>query len=346
MVDCSKQHKYPDWHSNWRLVWRVALVGVATVGSTSGCASIGGPGSWLSGDRGANVATNGGLTAKLSSTGQGVTGQVKSIGTTMSAAVVKAKEMVIAPFATTPNNTDPTSLANMPGNLGPEIWITNGQLYETQGKFAKAVENYQKALTLEPTNQAALLSMARLHVRQQEYTEAEQMFGKALAVKPQADVYNELATVLQKQGRTAEAQTVVQQAIATEPNNQRFRNNLAGMLVSSGRSDEAVQQLSQVFPPAVASYNVAYLHFANQDLAGAQQYLQAALQVDPNLKEARDLMEKINSSPTAQTAMAAYQSANQIYRTAQAAVNPATPATNAVYQNQPAPYTPPPSAGY
>ncbi|MEZ6078676.1 MAG: tetratricopeptide repeat protein [Pirellulaceae bacterium] len=161
-----------------------------------------------------------------------------------------------------------TSLSNLPDSLGPEIWVTNGQLYESQSKYAKAQENYTKALTVEPTNQAALLSMARLHVRQQQYAEAEQMFVKALAGNPQADVYNELASILQKQGRMAEAQSAVQQAIAAEPSSQRFRNNLAGMLVASGRSDEAVQQLSQVFPPAIASYNVAYLHFANQDLAG------------------------------------------------------------------------------
>lgn len=330
----------------WRRAWRIALLGVVTTGSASGCASVSGPGgwspkSWFSAGNSGQAANNAGMASKLSSTGQGVTGQVKSMGTTMSTAMGKAKDMVIAPFATTPNNADPTSLSNMPSNLGPEIWVTNGQLYETQGKFAKAAENYQKALTVEPANQAALLSMARLHVRQQEFTEAEQMFGKALAAKPQADVYNELATVQQKQGRTADAQTTVQQAIAAEPNNQRFRNNLAGMLVSSGRSDEAVQQLSQVFPPAVASYNVAYMHFANQDLAGAQQYLQSALQADPNLKEARELMEKISGSPTTQTAVAAYQSANQIYRTAQGAVTPTTPATSAVYQAPQMPYTPP-----
>lgn len=332
--------------ATWRRAFRVAILGAVTVGSASGCASVTGPGgwgpkNWFSGDKSGQAANNAGLTSKLSSTGQGVTGQVKSMGTTMTAAMGKAKNMVIAPFATTPNNADPTSLSNMPSNLGPEIWVTNGQLYETQGKFAKAAENYQKALAVEPANQAALLSMARLHVRQQEFIEAEQMFGKALAAKPQADVYNELATVQQKQGRTAEAQATVQQAIAAEPSNQRFRNNLAGMLVSSGRSDEAVQQLSQVFPPAVASYNVAYMHFANQDLAGAQQYLQSALQADPNLKEARELMEKISGSPTAQTAVAAYQSANQVYRTAQGAVTPTTPATSAVYQAPQMPYAPP-----
>ncbi len=321
-----------------RRACRVALLGVAALSLTSGCASMSGPGSWFSGS-----ASNGGLASTLSSTSQGVSGQVKSMGTTMSTAMGKAKNMVTSPFAPSTDKGDPTSLANLPDNLGPEIWVTNGQLYESQSKYAKAQENYTKALTIEPTNQAALLSMARLHVRQQQYAEAEQMFSKALAGNPQADVYNELASIFQKQGRMAEAQSAVQQAIAAEPNSQRFRNNLAGMLVASGRSDEAVQQLSQVFPPAIASYNVAYLHFANQDLAGAQQYLQAALQADPNLKEARELMDKISGSPTTQNAMAAYQTANQIYRTAQATVAPTMPANAAVYQTPQSPPTQVPS---
>ncbi len=317
--------------------YRLALISVFTPSLVSGCTSVNGPGRWFSGN-----GSSAGLVSTLSNTGQGVTGQVKSMGTTMSTAMSKAKNMVTSPFATPTNNGDPTSLSNLPENLGPEIWVTNGQLYETQSKYAKAQENYAKALTIEPTNQAALLSMARLHVRQQQYAEAEEMFGKALAGNPQADVYNELASVLQKQGRMAEAQAAVEQAIAAEPNSQRFRNNLAGMLVASGRSDEAVQQLSQVFPPAIASYNVAYLHFANQDLAGAQQYLQSALQADPNLKEARDLMDKINGSPTVQNAVAAYQTANQIYRTAQATVATPTPASTPVYQMPQSPAPSPP----
>lgn len=244
----------------------------------------------------------------------------------------KAKNMVTAPFASTTDNGDPTSLANMPDKLGPEIWVTNGQLYESQGKYAKALENYTKALDVEPNNEPALLSMARLHARQQQFAEAEQYFNKSLAVRPQADVYNELASMVHKQGRSSEALAIMEKAIALEPNSEKYRNNLAGVLVAMGRSDEAVQQLAQVFSPAVASYNVAYLHFTKQDMAGAQRHLQVALQADPNLQPARELWATINGSPTTQSAIAAYQTANQIYRTAQGTVTPTTPANNAVFQ--------------
>jgi Tfp pilus assembly protein PilF len=320
-----------------RQVRRTFAVALTSVALYSGCASMPGPATWFS-KKSSDAALNGStqssgtLASSLSNASQGIGGQVKSMGTTMASAMGKAKTIVTSPFAPKSDNSDPTSLANMPTNLGPEIWVTNGQLYEGQGKHAKAMENYTKALQVEPNNEAALLSIARLHARQQQYPEAERYFNQALALRPQADVYNDLATLLLKQGRSPEAFGIVEKAIALEPNSQRYRNNLASMLVSAGRSDEAVQQLSTVFPPAIASYNVAYLHFAKQDIAGAQQHLQVALQADPNLKEARDLWATINNNPAAQSAVAAYQTANQIYRTAQTAVTPTTVANQAVFQ--------------
>jgi hypothetical protein len=99
---------------------------------------------------------------------------------------------------------------------------------------------------------------------------------------------------------------------------------LAGVLVAMGRSDEAVKELQNVFPPAVANYNVAYLHFMNKNMAATQQHLQLALQADPNLQPARDLLNTLNQSQSGQTAMAAYGVANQVYRTAQG-VSPGQP---------------------
>lgn len=297
-----------------------------------------GPTSWFSKKSPDAAALNGGgqngssFASKITGAGAGIGGQVKSMGTTMASAMGKAKNMVTAPFASTTDNGDPTSLANMPEKLGPEIWVTNGQLYESQGKYAKALENYTKALNVEPNNEPALLSMARLHARQQQYAEAEQYFNKSLAVRPQADVYNELASMVHKQGRSSEALAIMEKAIALEPNSDKYRNNLAAILVSLGRSDEAVQQLAQVLSPAEASYNVAYLHFTRQDMAGAQRHLQIALQADPNLVRARELWATINGSPTTQSAIASYQTANQIYRTAQGTVTPTTPANTAVFQ--------------
>ncbi len=322
---------------------KMTLVGLATLTLAPGCASMKMPFSKPS----LSDTPKESAFATAANTGAGIGGQFKSMGTAMSSAMGKAKNAVTSTFTSNPDTNDPTSLANMPTNLGPEIWVTNGHWYETQGNHSKALDNYTKALELEPKNVPALLSTARLYAKQGQDAQAADFFTKAIAVTPEASSYNELALVHQKLGKSADAQAAVQKAIELDPTNARYRNNLASMLVSGGRSDEAVKQLEQVFPPAIANYNVAYLHFSNSNIAGAQQHLQLALQADPNLQQARDLMDKLGGSPTAQTAMSAYNTAGQIYRTAQAVGGQATSASQVPYQ-QPAPsnsFAPPPAAG-
>ena len=328
-----------------KMLRRSLLMGVVLMG-TSGCASMKPPTSWFSKDSQANAATpksSSGLATTLSNTTKGISGQFKSMGTAVSSAYSKTKDAVTSTFTSASmdkqNGQDPTSLTNMPlkESLGPEIWVTNGQLYESQGNFTKALDNYTKALELEPNSQAALLSTARLYARQNHHPQASEFFSKALAVNPQASIYNELAVSLQGQGKPAEAQAAVRKAIQMDASNPRYRNNLAGMLVRSGRSDEAVKELQQVFPPAVANYNVAYLHVQNKNVAAAQQHLQTALKIDPNLALARDLLNQINGSSAAKSAVAAFETAGNIYRTAEAVAAPNVQANTAVYQmpNQP-----------
>ncbi|MCA9191660.1 MAG: hypothetical protein KDB03_07860, partial [Planctomycetales bacterium] len=111
--------------------------------SITGCKSAGMP-SWFSKDP---LASNQSLTensfaTSLSNTGKGITNQFKTMGSAVSSAVGKAKDAVTAPFVQqNTDESDPLSLNNMPGDLGPEIWVANGQLYEAQGNFVKALDN-------------------------------------------------------------------------------------------------------------------------------------------------------------------------------------------------------------
>lgn len=274
------------------------------------------------------------------SAGTGFTGQIKSMGTAMTSAMGKAKTAVTSTFSTKSDINDATSLAAMPDNLTPELWVTNGQYNETIGNTAKALDSYTKALEKQPQNESALLSVARLYSKQEQHAQAAEFFQKAIAVNPVATSYNELALAYQNLGKPAEASVAVQKAIEIDPANRRYRNNLASLLVSAGRSDEAVQTLQSVFTPAEANYNVAYLNFSNNNMAGAQQHLQLALQADPNLAPAKDLMAKLGGGQSAQTAVATYNAANQLYRTAQAIASPTVQASQVPYQ-QPATTQPP-----
>ena len=290
--------------------------------SASGCATTSPKSMWPFGKDTAAAASSpsqsSGIASTLSGAGKSVVGQFQSMGTAVKSAAGKAKTAVISPFSTASNSDDPTSLANMPSSVGPEVWVANGQLNETKGDYTKALDNYTKALEIEPTNLSALLSTARLYDRQGQAPQAAEFFQKAIKIKPDdAALYNELGLVKAKSGSTAEAESNIQKAIALDPTNSRYRNNLAGILVDSGRSDEAVKQLEQVFAPAVANYNVAYLHASKQNIAAAQQHLQLALQIDPNLKEARELMNRLGGSGTMKAATNAYTMAGNVMQQVQ-----------------------------
>ncbi len=298
--------------------WMLAMaIGVS---ASTGCASMNTTSMWPWSKSATTATPSTGFAEKLSGAGKSVVGQFQSMGTAVKSAAGKAKSAVTAPFTGTSKSDDPTSLTNMPSSIGPEVWVANGQLNETKGEFNKALDNYTKALEIEPKNLAALLSTARLYERQGQSAKAAEFFQKAIAVKPDdASLYNELGLAKAKCGSAAEAETCIQKAISLDPSNSRYRNNLASLLVDGGRSDEAVKQLEQVFSPSVANYNVAYLHATKQNVAAAQQHLQVALQIDPNLKEARDLMNRLGGANAIQAAGNAYNMAGSVMQTIQSA---------------------------
>lgn len=319
----------------------VLVLGLA---SAQGCSSLSSPRSWFSSKTAAESKP---LTSSIAGTTKGFSAQLKSVGTTVSSAAGKAKTAITSTFSSKPSETvDPeTSLASMPEKLGAEIWVSNGQIFEMKGNYAAALDNYTKALEKEPDSLPALQSTARLYMRQNQFESAVNFYDRVVTVSPTAENYAELADAQQKAGRLNEAQASIQKAISLDPSVARYRNNLAGMLVSVGRSDEAVKQLEQVFPSAVANYNVAYMHFMNKNLAATQQHLQLALQADPNLQPARELMSKLGQNSATQTAMSVYNTANQIYRTAQATSTAQVQAAPVQYSQQPSTSAGIPNAG-
>lgn len=298
---------------------RLGLLLAVALGPAVGCASMK-PTNWFS-KSSSTSSSSGSWSESIAGAGQGIGNGFKTMGSTMTSAVGKAKNAVVSTFSGNSGEKldSATSLAEMPSknSLGPEIWVTNGSIYEMKGDFTKALDNYTKALEKEPDNVAALQAVARLHGRQEQHAQAVEDFQKVVKVSPTAENYSDLASAQQKAGRLGDAQTSIQKAITMEPSVARYRNNLAGILVAGGRSDEAVKELQQIFPPAVANYNVAYLHYTNKNTAAAQQHLQAALAADPNLQPARDLMNMLAASQTGQGAVAAFNTASQVYRAVQ-----------------------------
>ncbi len=278
----------------WRSVLGGSFAGFILL---SGCTSTPGsrPSVWPNRTAGATSAAAG-VTGSLASTTQAVKGQFTSMGTAVSSAYGKAKTAITSPFNATAPSGDPTSLATKP-TVGPELHVMKGHLDESQGNYAKALDSYSKALELEPKNASALLSMARLYERQNEKDKAVEFYQKAgLSAPNDASIFADLGSLQARSGNLTAGRAELQKAVNLDPKSTSYRSALAGVLLDSGNSEAAMTELQQVNSPAMANYQMAYLHFTRKNVPVTQQYLASALQIDPNLKPARDLMASMGGA--------------------------------------------------
>ncbi|MEM9589212.1 MAG: tetratricopeptide repeat protein [Planctomycetota bacterium] len=190
---------------------------------------------------------------------------------------------------------DPLSLSNTPEKVNPEVFVANGQLWEASGNTDKAMENYTKALQDDAEYGPALTSIARLQYRIGNHAKAAEFFQKAIAKSPEdSGLYNDLGLTLGQLGRHDQASQVLQRALELSPGVSRYANNLAKVRYDAGDADGAYKVLAGNNKPAVAHFNMAYLHYSNGKPALARQQLNLSMQyesqasVDPSVKRAVD----------------------------------------------------------
>jgi Tfp pilus assembly protein PilF len=297
----------------------IVSIGLASVGcsTTSGAKS-----SWLpwSSSAAPKADAMGATTGTLSDTSRGVVGQWNTMTSAAGSALSKTKNAVTGVFAGTPAATpgskqDPTSLSTKVESIGPEVYIAYGQVCEGTGKFGDAMENYEKALKISPTNGPALASVARLHDRQNNHAQAIDYYQKAIAATPNdAQLYSDLGMLYSRTGQVDEGCKKLEQAIAIRPNESKYHSNLAAVQLDSGKSDKAMETLQKVNAPAAANYNMALLLVQRNQIQNAQQHLTTALQQDPNMQPARELLTKLGGAQAVQQTYNAYQTANNVYQ--------------------------------
>jgi Tfp pilus assembly protein PilF len=267
---------------------------------------------------GGDAAPGAGVAGSLASTTKAVKGQFSTMGTAVSSAYGKAKTAITSPF-TTPTSTSPadsaTNSLSKSNSIGPEVYVMTGQLNESKGEYGKALDNYSKALEADPKCVSAMLSMARLYDRQNESEKSISFYNKAIEIAPNSGAsYAELGGLYVKTGNLNAAKDQLQKAVNLEPKNPSHRSALAGVLLDMGNPEAALGELTQVHNPAMANYQMAYLHFSRKNVPATQQFLTNALQIDPNLKPARDLMASMGGAQAIQNVA---QQGNQYLNQAQ-----------------------------
>ncbi|QDT01684.1 photosystem I assembly protein Ycf3 [Rubripirellula lacrimiformis] len=245
----------------------------------------------------------------------GSTNQVKAVTVSAKNAIGKTAGAVAGVFrrdkgddkAPELDADDPLRLDNKPDKVDPEVFVANGQLWESTGDFNKAMESYTKALESVPNHPPALTSIARLHFRQGNLPQAAKTFELAIAQSPQdAGLFNDLGLTLSKMGNHAGAASALERALQLAPGTSRFANNLASVRFDSGDPAAAMKVLAQNNKPAVAHFNMAYLYFKGGQMESARGQINEAMKFESKaagdvavgraIDRSREMLAQINAS--------------------------------------------------
>jgi Tfp pilus assembly protein PilF len=108
-----------------------------------------------------------------------------------------------------------------------------------------------------------------------------------LATPHDPELLNDLGYFLYTRGRHAEAEKWLREALLADPHHQRAQVNLGSVLARQSRTLESLDVFQKALGPAQAFANVGLLLAQDGRNAEAAPLLRKALELDPNLIQAR-----------------------------------------------------------
>lgn len=191
---------------------------------------------------------------------------------------------------------DPTSVTGNQPEVGADLYLQAGRVLQQQGNLAAAEDQFRKALAKSPRDVRVMVAIARLKQQQGSPAEAEQQYREALAIDPRsALVLNDMGLMYAQRAQTDAALDALRRAVEIQPSNQRYRNNLAGVLLDVNRGPEAFQLLAAGMGEADAHYNLGHLLAERGAKVAAVSQFEAALRRNPQMENARMMLASLQA---------------------------------------------------
>lgn len=169
-----------------------------------------------------------------------------------------------------------------------ESLTLRGVALREQGLYDEARSDLERATRIDEGYASAHAALAILLDIQSRWEEAEPHHRRALAIEPRNPAYwNDLGFAAFSRGKTSDAVQAFRTALEIEPTFRRARTNLGFAYARSGDFTRAAQQFSLAEPPAEARNNLGVAYEAAGLLAPAFDAYLEAVRLDPRLSRAR-----------------------------------------------------------
>ena len=186
-----------------------------------------------------------------------------------------------------------------------QVHIDFGRVFESQGNYDAALQEYQEALTVVDTRQRGSLGpadsalaqrrMAGAFDRLGRFAQAEVHYEKALKLAPrEPKVWNDVGYSYYLQGRWSDAERALKTAATLAPDDDRIRTNLGLTLAAAGKTNEAFPLLSQSTGDATGHANLGYLLAATGQFDLARRQYETALALRPDMQIAQRALARLD----------------------------------------------------
>lgn len=164
--------------------------------------------------------------------------------------------------------------------------VCMGRIEIGTGEYEKAVQEFERALAIEPTNDDAYRSLADAYESLGQPAKAEETCQRAIDLRPQYWAgYNWLGTFYYRDARYADAASMFSQVVALAPNSFRGYSNLGAVYYYQGRYADAISNLQHsidIRPSADAFSNLGSAHFYLRQYDASVNAYEKAVQLSQN----------------------------------------------------------------
>lgn len=177
--------------------------------------------------------------------------------------------------------------------LAPMTRFSAAALYETQGHYDQAVEQYKKAIELNPAFGSAYGRLGLCYTKMGQLQLAVEALTKASSLEPKSvPTWNNLGFACLIKGDAVAAEAAFAKALQINPTYPRARTNMAMALVRQHRDDQALSNLQAVYPEHIALYNLGSMELAAGRDQQARSSFEKALALRPQFPAASRGLEK------------------------------------------------------
>ena len=159
-----------------------------------------------------------------------------------------------------------------------------GNVYDSQGQYQEAANEFKKALALDGTQVNTLRGLAHAYESLGNLPAAEATYRQAISLRPQYWAgYHWLGGFYFRQSRYSDAVRMFEQVVHLAPGNFEGYSNLGGVLAAEGEYSQSIQALKrslEIRPTAEAYSNLGTALFSLRRFAEAAQMYQQGLKMD------------------------------------------------------------------